>query len=288
MDRERILRLVEDGEVDQIGARVEVEFDNRQQVPLGFRHGGRHYEVVEVVRTEQPSPLQYHYLVRTTGGVYNLVLVRQDAAPGISPSVWWLDFRVRDGRMVAGPGDVRARPGVESGPGDLGAKPGVEAAPLGPGMALVRGELLGVVAFHGHLCPELALGYRASLLARARLGFDRHQQGAQTVVMYSSSSAADAVQYLTGCTLGKGNLGVDDAGDQVFCFTNRRGKLLLKVLPGVLEKCSELKRIEEEIEQGHPVSPQDLAWYQEEIDRLVRRILESPDDALFAQVLLAT
>ncbi|MBC7340125.1 MAG: formylmethanofuran dehydrogenase subunit E family protein [Firmicutes bacterium] len=275
MDRERILRLVGDGEVDHIGARVEVEFDNRQQVPLGFRHGGRHYEVVEVVRTEKPSPLQYHYLVRTTGGVYNLVLVRQDAAPGISPSVWWLDFRVRDGRVVAGPGDRAAGRGAEAGP-------------LGPGMALVRGELLGVVAFHGHLCPELALGYRASMLARARLGFDRHQQGAQTVVMYSSSSAADAVQYLTGCTLGKGNLVVNDAGDHVFCFTNRRGKLLLKVLPGVLEKCSELKRIEEEIEQGHPVSPQDLAWYQEEIDRLVRRILESPDDALFAQVLLAT
>ncbi|MEW6545749.1 MAG: formylmethanofuran dehydrogenase subunit E family protein [Bacillota bacterium] len=259
MEKERILRLVREGRVEHIGARIAVEFDNRQQVPLGFRHAGRHYEVVELIRTEQPSPSQYHYLVRTTHGVYNLVLVRQDAVPGISPSAWWLDFRVSDVP--------------------------VEAGSVGPGLALVRGELLGAVAFHGHLCPELALGYRAAMIARARLGFGRHEHGAQSVVMYTSSSAADAIQYLTGCTVGKGNLVLQDTGDQVFCFINRKGQLLLKVLPGVLAKTPDLSSLEERIERDE-ASPQELVSYQTEVDRLVRRILESPDDALFAQVLI--
>ncbi|HHY94180.1 MAG TPA: hypothetical protein GX513_04095 [Firmicutes bacterium] len=265
MRKEDILRLVEDGEVEHIGVRVEVEFDNRQQVPLGFRHGGRHHEVLELIQAAHRSPGEYHYLVRTTHGVYNLMLVRQEAAPGISPSVWWLDFQVRDAAGAASPPS--------------------EAGSLGPGLALVRGELLGLVTFHGHLCPELALGYRAVQIARARLGFDRRQQGTQTVVMYAYSSAVDAVQYLTGCTVGKGNLVVDQVGEQVFCFVNRKGQLLLKVLPGILDKSPGLQRIEKEVEHG-TASPQDVARYQEEVDRLVRRILESPDEALFAQVLL--
>lgn len=274
MDREHILRLVQSGEVDHIGARVEVDFDNRQQVPLGFRYRGRHHEVVGLIRAEQPSALHYHYLVRTTTGVYDLVLVRQHPGPGLSPSAWWLDFRVRDGQDAGEPGGLPARSPQEAGS-------------LGPGLGLVRGELLGVVAFHGHLCPELALGYRAALIARARLDFGRHDQGHQSVVMHSPSSAADAIQYLTGCTVGKGTLVLDDAGCQAFCFENRKGRLLLKVVAGVLDKPRELREIEEKMEQGR-ASPEQLACYQAEVDRLVRRILESPDDALFAQVLLTS
>lgn len=260
-----------------------MEFDNRQQSPLGFRYRGRHFEVVELIWAEQPSPLQYHYLVRTPEGIYNLVLVRQDPGPGISPSTWWLDYRVRDDAGIDG-GDLPGRPAAEAGAEGSGW-PAPEAGALGPGLALVRGDLLGAVAFHGHLCPELAIGYRAALIARARLGFGRHDQGPQSVLVHAPSSAADAIQYLTGCTVGKGNLVLEDHGCHAFCFENRRGRLLLKVLPGVLDKAPELREIEEEAQRG-PVSRERLARYQAEVDRLVRRILEAPDEALFAEVFI--
>lgn len=272
MERERLRRLIREGRIDRIGVRVEVEFDNRQQAPLGFRYRGHHFEVVELVWAEQPSPLQYHYLVRTPEGIYNLVLVRQDPVPGITPSEWWLEYRVHEDPA-----------GIDG--ADLPGRPSPEAGPLGPGLALVRGDLLGAVAFHGHLCPELAIGYRAALIARARLGFGRGDQGPQSVLVQAPSSAADAIQYLTGCTVGKGNLVMEDHGCHAFCFENQRGRLLLKVLPGVLDKAPELREIEEEAARGS-VSRERRARYQAEVDRLVRRILEAPDEALFAEVLL--
>jgi len=319
MEREWLRRLIREGRVDRIGVRVQVEFDNRQQSPLGFRYRGRHFEVVELIWAEQPSPLQYHYLVRTPEGIYNLVLVRQDPGPGISPATWWLDYRVRDdagidggdlpgraapqaggdlpgwaapqasGELPGGPAreagaEGSGQPGPKAGAEGLGW-PAPEAGALGPGLALVRGDLLGAVAFHGHLCPELAIGYRAALIARARLGFGRHDQGPQSVLVHAPSSAADAIQYLTGCTVGKGNLVLENGGCHAFCFENRRGRLLLKVLPGVLDKAPELREIEEEAQRG-PVSRERLARYQAEVDRLVRRILEAPDEALFAEVLI--
>jgi formylmethanofuran dehydrogenase subunit E len=284
MDKEGLRRLIREGRVDRIGERVEVEFDNRQQSPLGFRYRGRHYEVLELIWAERASPLQYHYLVRTGDGIYNVVLVRQDAVPGISPSTWWLDYRVRDDAAGDEGADVPRRPAAPASC-DLLGRPGREAGALGPGLALVRGDLLGAVAFHGHLCPELAIGYRAALIARARLDFGRHAQGPQSVLVHAPSSAADAIQYLTGCTVGKGNLVLEDHGCHAFCFENQRGRLLLKVLPGVLDKAPDVREIEEEAERG-PVSRERLARYQAEVDRLVRRILEAPDEALFAEVLL--
>lgn len=275
MKGEEIRRLIQRGQLERIGSRVEVEFDNRQQAPLSFRYGGQRYEVLELIWTEQPSLDQYHYMVRTRQGVYNLVLVRENPAIGISPSAWWLDFRVRTG---GSPTLGEAKP-LET--------PRTEVGFLGPGFALVKGELLGVTAFHGHLCPELALGYRAAMIARAKLGFGRQESGSCSVVMYASSSAADAIQYLTGCTVGKGNLLLEDTGDQIFCFLNRKGQLLLKLLPGALDQPQEFHRLQEKVERGQ-VSPRELAWYQAEVDRLVKRILELPDEALFAQVLLLT
>ena len=78
-----------------------------------------------------------------------------------------------------------------------------------------------VVRFHGHLCPGLAIGFRAAKLALERLGARRSEDEELIAVVENDSCSADAVQCLTGCTFGKGNLFFKDHGKQVFTFALR-------------------------------------------------------------------
>jgi formylmethanofuran dehydrogenase subunit E len=85
-------------------------------------------------------------------------------------------------------------------------------------------DLLEAVKFHGHLCPGLAIGYRASRAAMERMGIARAFDEELVCVVENDSCSVDAVQFLTGCTFGKGNLKYRDYGKQVFTFASR-GKL---------------------------------------------------------------
>jgi len=77
-----------------------------------------------------------------------------------------------------------------------------------------------VVDFHGHSCPGLALGYRVS--QRALKEFAGPSEDEELVaVVENNSCAVDAVQSMTGCTFGKGNLIFRDYGKQVYTFMNR-------------------------------------------------------------------
>lgn len=77
-----------------------------------------------------------------------------------------------------------------------------------------------VVEFHGHICPGLVLGYRVSLLALKELG-ERAEDEELVSIVENNSCAVDAVQVLTGCTFGKGNLIFRDYGKQVYTFIKR-------------------------------------------------------------------
>ena len=79
-----------------------------------------------------------------------------------------------------------------------------------------------VVQFHGHACPGLAFGFRAAEAALARLG-SRSSDEELVAVVENRSCAVDAIQVVTGCTLGKGNLVVNDYGKQVYTLMKRPG-----------------------------------------------------------------
>ena len=83
-------------------------------------------------------------------------------------------------------------------------------------------DLRDAVQFHGHLCPGLALGYRVAKAALRELGTDRPQDEELVAIVENDSCAADAVQFITGCTFGKGNLVFRDYGKHVYTFYNRR------------------------------------------------------------------
>jgi len=77
------------------------------------------------------------------------------------------------------------------------------------------------VSFHGHSCPGLAIGYRAAMLAQTELGIEFSEDEELVCVTENDACGVDAVQLLTGCTFGKGNLVYRDTGKQAFSFFDR-------------------------------------------------------------------
>jgi formylmethanofuran dehydrogenase subunit E len=76
------------------------------------------------------------------------------------------------------------------------------------------------VAFHGHMCPGLAVGIRAAEVALREIG--PHAQDEEVVaVVETDMCGVDAIQFLTGCTFGKGNLIHLDHGKNTFTFYRR-------------------------------------------------------------------
>ena len=82
-------------------------------------------------------------------------------------------------------------------------------------------RLRQTVAFHGHLCPGVLIGYRAALLGLKELGGSRAEDEEMIAIVENDSCSVDAIQFLTGCTFGKGNLYFRDWGKQVFTLAWR-------------------------------------------------------------------
>jgi len=76
--------------------------------------------------------------------------------------------------------------------------------------------VLETVAFHGHMCPGLAIGIRAAEVALREIGPHAHDEEVVAVVE-TDMCGVDAIQFLIGCTFGKGNLIHLDYGKN--CFT---------------------------------------------------------------------
>jgi formylmethanofuran dehydrogenase subunit E len=83
-----------------------------------------------------------------------------------------------------------------------------------------RAELERVVDFHGHMCPGLAMGVRAAEVALERIG--RHAGDEEVVaIVETDMCGVDAIQFMTGCTFGKGNLVHRDHGKNAYTFVRR-------------------------------------------------------------------
>jgi formylmethanofuran dehydrogenase subunit E len=78
-----------------------------------------------------------------------------------------------------------------------------------------------IVRFHGHACPGLAMGYRMSLQAMEALNAMRADDEELVAIVENDACGVDALQCITGCTFGKGNLRFHDYGKQVYTVYSR-------------------------------------------------------------------
>lgn len=82
-----------------------------------------------------------------------------------------------------------------------------------------------IVKFHGHSCPGSAIGYRMALAAMKTLDVTRADDEELVAIVENDACGVDALQYMSGCTFGKGNLIFRDYGKPVFTlFSRRSGK----------------------------------------------------------------
>ena len=77
-------------------------------------------------------------------------------------------------------------------------------------------------AFHGHVCGGLAIGYLAATAGLDWLRENRALDEELVAIVETDACCVDAIQVLTGCTFGKGNLVYKDYGKMGFTFFNRR------------------------------------------------------------------
>lgn len=103
-------------------------------------------------------------------------------------------------------------------------KPGVLTAPVeAPLSARPFDELLAdAVRFHGHLCPGQVLGVRMVVAGCRELGFDAPRTVGKRLVVFVEIDrcATDAIQALTGVSLGRRTLKPLDYGKMAATFVD--------------------------------------------------------------------
>ena len=81
-----------------------------------------------------------------------------------------------------------------------------------------------IIAFHGHSCPGLAIGYRMTKAGLAFLAGSRSADEELVAIVENDACGVDALQMLSGCTFGKGNLIFKDYGKHVYTLYDRKTK----------------------------------------------------------------
>ncbi|MBN1429781.1 MAG: TraR/DksA C4-type zinc finger protein [Anaerolineae bacterium] len=89
-------------------------------------------------------------------------------------------------------------------------------------------DITQVQAFHGHMCPGLAIGIRVAEQALLEMG-ERPGDEEVVAVVETDNCAVDAIQFITGCTFGKGNLIHLDYGKSAFRFIRRRDGKAIRI-----------------------------------------------------------
>jgi len=87
-----------------------------------------------------------------------------------------------------------------------------------------------IVRFHGHDCPGLAIGYRMAEAAVDQLSSSRAGDEELVAIVENDACGVDALQCVTGCTFGKGNLLFRDYGKQVYTVYSRKSRNGVRVL----------------------------------------------------------
>ena len=91
-------------------------------------------------------------------------------------------------------------------------------------------EYADVVEFHGHSCPGSAIGYRMTRAAMKVLAVTRSGDEELVAIVENDACGVDALQLMTGCTFGKGNLVFRDYGKPVFTLFSRASGKGIRVL----------------------------------------------------------
>jgi formylmethanofuran dehydrogenase subunit E len=137
-------------------------------------------------------------------------------------------------------------------------------------------------AFHGHFCPGLVMGIRAAQVALEEIG--PHSADEEVVaIVETDMCAVDAIQVMTGCTFGKGNLIHLDYGKNAFTFIRRSDGKAIRIVSrpnDVFQRNPEQQALFEKINSGQ-ATEEEKALFQEQHQARARAMLSMPIEDLY-------
>jgi formylmethanofuran dehydrogenase subunit E len=157
------------------------------------------------------------------------------------------------------------------------------AAPAGEerSMAFDEATLQRVADFHGHICPGLTMGMQAAHIALREIG--PHAKDEEVVaVTETDMCGVDAIQVLTGCTFGKGNLIHRDWGKNAYTFHRRSDGRAVRVVarPGAWQRDPEHMALMARVRSGE-ASEEERRRFRELHESRARELLERDPDELY-------
>lgn len=138
------------------------------------------------------------------------------------------------------------------------------------------------IDFHGHLCPGLAIGYRAARAGMDWLAEHRSEDEEIVAIVETDACSVDAIQVLTGCTFGKGNFIFKDNGKHVYTLLSRNsGKGVRISLKHDPAKADDPQRaLMEKIKDGSADDGEKETFQKLRLQK-ISDILSRPVDAIF-------
>jgi formylmethanofuran dehydrogenase subunit E len=263
MDKTEILRSIHHDQLEYIQRKVQVNFDNRRQEPVSFSFAGQTHTICEVVGlfkmfADQPPN---SYLVEASN--HNVFYIYYQLEGGqhpdsIEPGFWVLCFRIlNDNELMSWYLEDRKM--------------------------LVNMTLKRVADFHGHICPELALGGKFCEFVQSLLEEGTLTNSGLSIISENTTSALDAIQVLLGVTIGNQRLMVMDYGKHNYTlFSRQRDRgWKLKLKAHYYDDEDSYHSLEEKIFNKQALF-EDMVRFQQLMDARVRQILELSPKELFS------
>ena len=138
-----------------------------------------------------------------------------------------------------------------------------------------------IVEFHGHMCPGLAMGVQAARIALREIG--PHAQDEEVVAAVETDMCAvDAIQFLTGCTFGKGNLVHRDYGKNAYTFWRRSDGKAIRISgrPDAWRRDPEHQELFAKVRLG-TATEDEVARFREQHAAKARELLALEPEELF-------
>ncbi len=150
------------------------------------------------------------------------------------------------------------------------------------GEILSSEEFNQCVEFHGHICPGLAIGFRAARFLMERLGVRKAPDEELLAIVETDACGADAIQVMTGCTFGKGNFIFKNYGKHAFSLVDRkRGRTTRVCLrPDVFEADPEFFSLSKKV-QNDEASSKEIERFGRLQQERGKKILDADAESLF-------
>lgn len=137
------------------------------------------------------------------------------------------------------------------------------------------------VGFHGHICPGIVVGFRASVLALETLDKPLKKLGDTHIAICENDvCGVDGVQFVTGCTLGNDGLIINNIGKFAFSWVEKKtGEGIRILLKAPLWATNDPLRLHRKVKEGTATEEEKKQWIKARGKRGAE-LMELEDDEL--------